>query len=231
METKKTEKANLEPKKRRFFFIGLTIALASTLAAFEWGVPLKNNIDPGGDGNSISFFDDELPPITIPAPPEEIPLEQTKVEVSTIIEIVKDFVVEPTDGKDEPEWGDIHVNMGDIDAMDFSKPTPPAAPFIISEDMPEFTGGEKARLRYLQKNVNYPRMAIDENIQGTVYVQFIVNEDGSLEGIKVIRGIGGGCDKEALRVAKNMPAWKAGKQRGKKVRVQFVMPIKFTLKN
>ena len=97
--------------------------------------------------------------------------------------------------------------------------------------MPEFTGGEKARLRYLQKNVNYPRMAIDGDIQGTVYVQFTVNKDGSLVDIKVIQGIGGGCDKEALRVAKNMPAWKAGKQRGKKVRVKCVMRIKFTLKN
>lgn len=106
--------------------------------------------------------------------------------------------------------------------------------FSIVEQMPEFPGGVDANLKYLAKNVKYPEKALDANTSGTVYVQFIVNTDGSISDPTVIRGVSGPggkeCDDEALRVVKSMPNWIPGKQNGKNVRVKYLLPIKFTLR-
>ena len=101
--------------------------------------------------------------------------------------------------------------------------------FQVVETMPTFPGGDAARIKYLQNNLKYPTMARESGIQGKVFVTFVVEKDGSITDVKVLRGIGGGCDEEAVRVIKNMPKWKPGKQRGKPVRVQFNMPIVFKL--
>jgi protein TonB len=84
-------------------------------------------------------------------------------------------------------------------------------------------------MKYLQDNIRYPAIARESGIQGTIYITFVVERDGSITDVKVLRGIGGGCDEEAIRVVQNMPKWTPGKQRGRPVRVQFSMPIRFTL--
>ena len=106
------------------------------------------------------------------------------------------------------------------------------APLTIVEQMPSFPGGESEMMKYIQKNVSYPQMEKEGQIQGTCYVTFVVEKDGSITDVKVLRGVSGGkgCDKEAMRVVKSMPNWKAGKQNGREVRVQFNLPIKFTLR-
>ena len=101
--------------------------------------------------------------------------------------------------------------------------------FVVVEVSPEYPGGDQARLKYLGENIGYPKEAIELGIQGTVYVSFVIEKDGTISNVKVLRGIGGGCDEEAVRVALNMPKWKPGTQKGKPVRVQFNMPIKFVL--
>jgi len=101
--------------------------------------------------------------------------------------------------------------------------------FTVVEEMPSYSGGDEAREKFFTKNIKYPRLAKDNGIQGTVYVTFVVNEDGKTSDVRVLRGIGGGCDEEAIRVTKLMPAWNPGKQSGKAARVQFNMPIKFRL--
>lgn len=101
--------------------------------------------------------------------------------------------------------------------------------FTVVEQMPRFPGGDEARLKYLVENINYPEEARKNGIQGTVYAQFIVEKDGKINEVRVLRGIGGGCDEEAVRVIKNMPDWIPGRQRGENVSVQFNMPIKFVL--
>ncbi len=101
--------------------------------------------------------------------------------------------------------------------------------FISSEIMPEFTGGVSAMMRYFATHIKYPEAAKEANIQGIVYVSFVVDPDGSVSNVKIRRGIGGGCDKEAIRVVKNMPKWKPGIQAGRPVRVSFTIPVKFTL--
>jgi protein TonB len=102
--------------------------------------------------------------------------------------------------------------------------------FTIAEEMPSFPGGEAELFKYLGKNIMYPEIANSAGISGVVYMTFVVNKDGTLRDVKVLRGIGGGCDEEAMRVVKNMPAWKPGKQRGKSVTVQYNLPIRFTLR-
>lgn len=101
--------------------------------------------------------------------------------------------------------------------------------FTVVEESPAFPGGIAARTKFLQENMIYPQIARENRIQGTVYVTFVVEINGNLTDVRVLRGIGGGCDEEAVRVIKTMHNWSPGKQRGKPVRVQFNMPIKFTL--
>jgi len=101
--------------------------------------------------------------------------------------------------------------------------------FLVVEVAPEYTGGENALMKYLSENILYPQVARESNIQGTVYVSFIIEKNGEVSNIKVMRGIGGGCDEEAVRVVKGMPNWIPGTQRGKPVRVQFNLPVRFVL--
>ena len=99
--------------------------------------------------------------------------------------------------------------------------------FQIVEEMPSFPGGEVKMMEYIAKNIKYPPQALKKGIRGRVIVSFVVEPDGSVSNVKVLRGIGGGCDEEAIRVVKSMPRWKPGKQRGKYVRVSLMLPINF----
>jgi TonB family protein len=101
--------------------------------------------------------------------------------------------------------------------------------FMVVEKMPKFPGGLNALMHYLASNIHYPEQAKKDTIQGRVFVNFIIEKDGSVTHAKVLRGIGHGCDQEALRVVKQLPRWEPGYQRGKPVRVSFNLPIKFTL--
>ena len=101
--------------------------------------------------------------------------------------------------------------------------------YQIVEQMPKFPGGESALMEYVSKNVAYPEEAKEKEIQGRVFIGFVVEKDGSIGEVKVLRGIGGGCDEEAVRVIKGMPKWKPGMQKGKPVRVSYQIPIMFKL--
>jgi protein TonB len=101
--------------------------------------------------------------------------------------------------------------------------------FLVVEQMPEFPGGEDSLYRFIMNNLHYPENAKNANIQGTVYVRFIVGRKGKISEIALLRGIGGGCDEEAMRVIREMPDWIPGKQNGKDVPVYFTLPVKFSL--
>lgn len=101
--------------------------------------------------------------------------------------------------------------------------------FVIVEEQAEFPGGMEAMYAYIQKNLVYPEKAKEKGIEGRVFVSFIIEKDGSISNVKILRGIGGGCDEAAMEMVKNMPKWKPGKQKGKPVRYQFTLPIKFEL--
>ncbi len=101
--------------------------------------------------------------------------------------------------------------------------------YQVVDQMPEFPGGVEAMMKYVGENVKYPEEAKDKEIQGRVFISFVVEKDGSVNEVKVERGIGGGCDEEAVRVISAMPKWKPGKKDGKLVRVSYMMPIVFKL--
>ena len=101
--------------------------------------------------------------------------------------------------------------------------------FQVVEQMPQYPGGDEAMMKFIQKNIQYPTMERDDDIQGRVVVGFVVNEDGSLSNITIKKGVSSGIDKETIRVVKLMPKFIPGKQQGKAVRVQYVLPIMFKL--
>jgi len=115
--------------------------------------------------------------------------------------------------------GNIDI-VGDVDSI-----------FDVIEISPEFLGGEEACMKFLEENVIYPQEAKENGIEGQVVIGFIVDIDGSLTDLKILRGKSPILDEEALRVVKLMPKWKAGEQKGKVVRVQYQMPITFSLEN
>ena len=101
--------------------------------------------------------------------------------------------------------------------------------FEFVEQMPEFPGGEDAMMAYIVKNLKYPKQAHENNINGKVVVNCVVNEDGNISDAKVVRGIKYGCDDEALRVVRSIPNWRPGKRNGKAVKVSYSLPITFQL--
>ena len=226
MEAKKSKKANLENKKTIFIQIGLIISLAFVLYAFEYKSYDKFEFIVG-NGN-IENIIDEMTQITVQK------VEAQKIialKSVTVINIVPD-ATEDLDDIDIKAEADQNTIIEDYlppieeDIFEEKKEI-----FEPVEEQPSFPGGEQARIIFLGKNLKYPRMAKERNIQGTVHLIFVVEPDGSISNIEIKRGIGGSCDEEALRVTKLMPNWLPGKQRGKAVRAQFYMRIKFTLQH
>jgi periplasmic protein TonB len=220
MEAKKNPEVDLERRKGSFMLIGLITALAITLVAFEWTTFEKQLGSLGA--LDIDFLEEEvIPPSATPPPPPPPPPAPT-----TILEIVddKEDIVE-MDMEDQEIKEDTKVEIVQREEVVEEEQI-----FTIVEEMPSFPGGEAELFKYLGKNIKYPQMATDAGISGVVYVTFVVDKDGKIRDVKVLRGIGGGCDEEAVRVVKSMPAWKPGKQRGKAVTVQYNLPIRFTLR-
>lgn len=220
MEAKKNPEVDLERRKGSFMLLGLVTALALTLVAFEWTTFEKQL---GSLGSlDLEFLEEEvIPPSATPPPPPPPPPAPT-----TVLEIVddKEDIVE-VEMQDQEVKEDTKVEIQTREEVVEEEQI-----FTIVEEMPSFPGGEAELFKFLGKNIKYPQMASDAGISGVVYVTFVVDKDGKIRDVKVLRGIGGGCDEEAIRVVKSMPAWKPGKQRGKAVTVQYNLPIRFTLR-
>lgn len=131
--------------------------------------------------------------------------------------------VKGTDDKHGIDIAELNQNKVIIE----EKPTEEV--FTIVENQPEFPGGDAARTKFLNDNINYPVIAQENGIQGRVICNFVVERDGSITDVQVVRGVDPSLDKEAIRVIKSMPKWLPGKQRGKPVRVRFTLPITFRL--
>lgn len=225
MEIRKHPKADLERKRTQLFQIGMIISLVLVLTAFEYKSYEKTNIDLP-KGATLDMVD-EIVPVTIQK--EKLPPPVPKVNL--VIEIV--------DNSDEADDKiDIDASADEQTAVPDYKPVledepegiPDDIPDVIPEFMPEFPGGLPALYEFLRNNVKYPAFAKEVGIQGTVYVSFVVEKDGSISDVQLLRKIGGGCDEEAVRVVKNMPHWKPGRQMGRPVRVLYNLPIKFALR-
>ena len=226
MEEKKSPKANLENKKLMFMQIGLVISLLIAWLAFEHKSYDKREIDPSLL-RQTEVLDEEMVEITKQEEQKPQPVEMPKQ--TTQLEIVQDDVeVEDIEINAEVEQNEVIEEYVAPEVVEDEVVEQEI--FKIVEEMPSFPGGEQKLMKYVSDNVKYPQIARETGIQGRVFVNFVVEPDGSVSNVSVLRGIGGGCDEEAMRVVKNMPKWKPGKQRGKAVRVQYMLPINFTLK-
>lgn len=215
MESKKNPKVSLENKKGMFFQIGLAVTLLAILIAFEWKSYDKTNYNLG-DLN-LDDMEEEIIPITRqevkPPPPPPPPPEIIEI-VEDEVEIEKELEIEETE-TDEDEIIEIEEDDEEF--------------FMVVENMPEFPGGDLGLMKFIQKNVRYPAIAKEYNITGKVYVSFIVDKQGNVTNVKIVRGVDKNLDAEAVRVVSSLPKYKPGKQRGKAVRVMFTIPINFTL--
>jgi periplasmic protein TonB len=222
MHPKKAPQKNLERLKGAFFQIGLIISLVAILLAFQWKVYNRSEIIIPHATEMIDVI--EMIPITIPKPPPP-PTDVAQIDI-----VKNDEPVEIPDLKFDTE-GTEKLVIADLPPVLQvpEKFEDPNTIFVAVEQMPEFPGGGRALYEYLSKNVKYPRLAQETGIKGTVYVSFVVEPDGSISNIKVLRGIGGGCDEEAIRVFSTMPRWQPGMQSGRAVRVNFSASITFRL--
>jgi protein TonB len=224
MESKKSPKADLESKKIIFTQLGLILALAIILLAFEWK-SYDKTVEGFGE-RIVEDIPEEIIPITeqkVKPPPPPPPKKVVQINiVDDEVEVEDDLLidVEADDETEIEEYIPIEVEEEVVEE---------APIFTVVESMPEFKGGMKKLYEYLGNNIKYPVMAKESGIQGKVYVTFVVERDGSITDVRVLRGIGGGCDEEAVRVVQSMPNWTPGMQRGKPVRVQYNLPVRFTL--
>ncbi|MBO4621383.1 MAG: energy transducer TonB [Paludibacteraceae bacterium] len=225
MELKKSQEASLENKKLTYLLLGFVFVLSACYVALEW---TEKTVKVYEEPNEELFFEEELdiqqtsqetPPPPPPAPVQEIEVlnvvddevQTERIEINTeenneVIEIKApvEQVVEEEEKEDEI--------------------------FMVVETMPEFPGGQAELFKYLSENVKYPVIAQENGIQGRVICQFVVNKNGSIVDVEVVRSGGdASLDKEAVRVIKSMPKWKPGKQRGKPVRVKYTVPVNFKL--
>ena len=225
MEEKKSPKANLENKKLMFMQIGMVISLLIAWLAFEHKNYDKREIDESLlnreivedlEMTEITKQDEQKPqPVELPKQTTQLEIVQDDVEVEDIeinAEVDQQEVID--------EYVPVEVEEEEVVEQEI---------FQIVEEMPSFPGGEAKLMEYVAKNIKYPQIARETGIQGRVFVGFVVEPDGSISNVKLLRGIGGGCDEEAMRVIKSLPKWKPGKQRGKAVRVSYQIPVFFKL--
>jgi len=212
-----------------FFSIGLCISLLLVITAFEWKFYDRGSVM--DLGNLDSEFENvmDIPPTEQPPPPPR-KLEQPKIvevpdeeEIMEEIEIDLDIEVTEEQAIEQRIFEDLNIEVEEEEMAEEI--------FTIVETQPEPEGGMKAFYEYIAHNLTYPVPARRNNIQGRVYIEFVVEKDGSLTDVKILKGIGGGCDEEAIRIIKNAPRWNPGKQRGRPVRVKMVLPVLFKLEN
>lgn len=185
---------------------------------------------------------EELPPPPLEEPPPEVAQEKFLPPEPKKDEEVK--IEEPPPPAEKLETAVIsNKKVEGVEVTNVFVPPPPPkevavvkaeAPkeeeiFVGVEQSPEYPGGDRAMYKFLGDKIQYPAAATRANVSGRVTVQFVVEKDGSIGAVKVLKGIGFGCDEEAVRVIKSMPKWSPGKQNGRPVRVYYTIPVMFTL--
>jgi protein TonB len=224
-EPKKTDKADLDKKRPLIFSISLFITMLLVVFAFEYKQPdnVKKNLVVQNTNPIEELV--EVPPTEIPLPPPPTIVQPQIVEVpdeQEIIEEIKvEFDVEVTEVTKVQEF--IVYEQPVVEKEN------PDEIFIVVEQTAVPKGGYETFYKYVNDRLKYPVQAIRMRIQGRVFVEFVVDKDGTITNVVIVKGIGAGCDEEAQRIVKGSPAWNPGKQRGKAVKQRMVLPITFKL--
>ncbi|MFD2248579.1 energy transducer TonB [Pontibacter ruber] len=181
------------------------------------------------------------PPPDIPPPPPPVraqvkftpPVVKRDEEVREEEEVPDQEVLKEIDAGTKTVEGvkDAPMDLGDIDGTsDVVAEVVEEKPYTYVEQMPSFPGGESEMMKYLGKNIRYPAAAQRAGVEGLVVLSFVVSKTGEISEIQVVKGLGAGCDEEAMRVVKTMPKWTPGKQNGREVPVRYTLPVRFTIK-
>jgi len=224
METKKTTRADLEGKKKIFMQIGIAVALLLCFAAFEWKYFGSDNVVL--TGATVFAGETEKIPITFPEKPE--------VKMPTLSQ---SFKIVDNETK-VTENVDINIETNQTEAIVAAPEMPKIVeddiveetPFTIVQNMPSFPGGEAEMMKFLANNTKYPARDKEIGVSGLVIVTFVVEKDGRITNIQILKGVTESLNAEAVRVVKMMPNWEPGLQRGVPVRVQFNLPVNFVLR-
>ena len=224
METKKSLRTNLEKGKSISFMMGLIVALAVLFTGFEWGTnDVRVKASYYTDPSIIEIVDIT---ITRPEPPEPPKPEITNApDILVLVENnieVEPSSIAPTEGfVDDPQPVYVPTVEDEKEIIDTEEI------YISVEVMPEFTEG--SLLKWIAGHISYPTIAAENGIDGLVSCTFVVNTDGTISDVKVLRSRDPLLDKEAVRVLNLMPKWKPGMQQGKNVRVKYSVPVRFKL--
>ena len=231
MELKKSPKADLENKRIIFLEIGIIVALAACIGMFSWSqkervveIVEQTPVVVETEMTEVTVQEDKRPPA---------PMKTQAVVLSDLLNVVKnDAKIEQTMNildldvttdlaVDVTQFGGTYTGEGEVEEEE---------PVIIAETMPSFQGGDiNAFAQWCGKHIVYPAAAADNGSQGKVIVQFVVERDGSISHVTILRGVDKFLDEEAMRVVKSSPKWSPGANRGKPVRVYVQVPINFVL--
>jgi len=224
MVEKKNPKLDTKKYTGLFFNIGLVVSLATIIMAFEWKTPLTISKveNPGTPFNGTEII--EPPPTVVPPPPKP------KVEVFNLVERQIEEDIEEPEIDVDIFTDESSENNEPVFVEDNHEEVVDNTVYVFVQKNPQFHGKDQAEfIKYIGSKINYPPMARRMGIEGKVFAQFVIDKDGSMTDIQIIKGIGAGCDEEVLRVLKEAPKWEPGKQRGVPVKVRMIVPVTFTL--
>lgn len=224
MEPKKTEKADLGNKSFLFFSIGLVFTLSLSIMAFTFRVYDDTSVKNLGGDQTVNDEIMEVPP-TEQAPPPPPKIQQPQIiEVPDEKEIEEDIEINmDTEVTEDTKVEEITIQHVEEPKEDVNQI------FSVVEESAAPKGGMNAFYEFVKSKMKYPAQARRMGIEGRVFVEFVIERDGRLTDVKALKGIGAGCDEEAIRIVQSSPAWNPGKQRGKPVRQRYVIPIFFKL--
>ena len=225
MDVKKSPKASLEDKKMLFVMMGLVMVLSLLYIGFEW-TDKEITVYAATDTSLLAEEEIEVVQTAQELPPPPPPPAPEIVEILNVVEDnveVASVEINTEDNKDKVVAISAPVTSAPIEEEEDN------VIFQVVEKMPSFPGGDAALFKFLGENVKYPVIAQENGVQGRVICQFVVNRDGSIVDVEVVRSVDASLDKEAIRVIKSMPKWSPGQQRGKPVRVKYTLPVNFKL--
>lgn len=227
MNAKKSPNATLEDKKFMYLLMGLVMVLSLFYIGLEW-TKSEITVYEGDFASQLEEEEIEIIRTAQELPPPPPPPAPEIVEILNVVE-------------NDVQVAEVEINTEDDKNKSVDLTPPPTTigtgiveeednvVFQVVETMPSFPGGDAALFKFLNDNIKYPVIAQENGIQGRVICQFVVNRDGSIVDVEVVRSVDPSLDKEAIRVIKAMPNWAPGKQRGKAVRVKYTLPVNFRL--
>ena len=236
MEANKTVNEEMQGQKSTNLLIGYVLSLALMFVAFEYTQREVKVVEEG------KIYDYKMEEDMIPITQQEETMAPPPAAAPTVMEVINE-VEDDTELPEEEIQTTEEVNQAITTVVGTGAPSAavsgPSGPvveaddddriFDVVEENAQFPGGDEACMKWLQEHIKYPQICIEQNVQGRVYVGFVVNRDGSIVDVKIIKSPDNNLSKEAERVVKLMPKWKPAKQGNKTVRSRFNLPVNFRL--